>query len=192
MLNLAPSSSLLFLLGMRCMLPQAWAVLAQLQLFAAHFASYRVVVVARLVAYEKYGLDFSFSFSAFGHGWESRKKETTRRQAASQMSSSRATAPSVVNRLIVRAKAARYQGESEPIVIISLREMTAPYDGSKIPARLPPQSAISRRTSFPAAAYCGRLIGAPLRPLEFYGRRFHAFYTRLAIPCPWPARRRLR
>src|SRR5687768_8379995 len=97
---------------MRRVFPQTWAVLAQLQLFAAHLASYRVVVVARLVAHEKYGLNFSLSFSAFGHGREPRKKETTQREAASQMLLSRATSPSVVNRLIVRSKAAPHQGES--------------------------------------------------------------------------------
>src|SRR5262245_26300406 len=56
---------LLFLFRMERVFPQAWGVLAQLQLFAPRLAADGVVVVSRLLAHEEDGFDL---FLALSHG----------------------------------------------------------------------------------------------------------------------------
>src|SRR5688572_12278599 len=53
----APRSTLLFLFRMQRVFAEAGAVLAQLQLFAAHLAPQCVVVVAGLLTDEEHGFD---------------------------------------------------------------------------------------------------------------------------------------
>ena len=56
---------LLLLLGMHGVLAQPRRVLLQLELFATRLTSNRVVMVARLVAYEKDRIDLLFPFSTW-------------------------------------------------------------------------------------------------------------------------------
>jgi hypothetical protein len=58
---------LLLLFRVHRVFAEAGAEFFELQLFAAHFATERVVVIAGFLADEEYGFDFLFSFSS-GHG----------------------------------------------------------------------------------------------------------------------------